>query len=58
MTPLSGNYVTSGSEQLREQLRASVVLAALENIIKHDDDPKLRQAARRRYLELTEQHNG
>lgn len=38
---------------LKEQLRKSVILGALEQILKHDDEPFLRLAARCRYEELT-----
>lgn len=30
------------------------LLAALEQILKFDDDPSMRRAARKRYLELTD----
>lgn len=44
--------------QLKDQLRLSLILAALENIIRYDAEPKFKAAARRRYLELTEKANG
>lgn len=42
------------SPNLKEQFRLSLLLAALENVLKLDDDAELRTAARRRYLQLTE----
>lgn len=41
-------------EDLKETLRQSVILAALENLMKLDSDPVLRAAARARYLDLTD----
>ena len=46
--------MTVHDPNLKEQFRLSLLLAALENVLKLDDDEALRAAARRRYLELTE----
>lgn len=42
------------SAELKALLRQSVVLCALENLMKLDTDPVLRAAARARYLDLTD----
>lgn len=42
------------SAELKVLLRQSVILAALENLMKLDTDPVLRAAARARYLDLTD----
>jgi hypothetical protein len=39
---------------LKDMLKQSVLLAALENIMKLDSCPVLRAAARARYLDLTD----
>ncbi len=41
-------------DELKAMLRQSVILAAIESILKHDTDPVLRAAARARYLDLTD----
>jgi len=42
------------SSDLNEMLQKSVVLASLENLMKLDECPVLRAAARARYLDLTD----
>ena len=44
----------SEGRDLKALLRQSVILAALENIMKLDECPVLRAAARARYLDLTD----
>lgn len=39
---------------LKDQLRLSVVLTALETIMQYDDDPEFRRAVTRRYLSITD----
>lgn len=39
---------------LKLMLVKSVILASLENLMKHDDCPVLRAACRARYLDLTD----
>lgn len=39
---------------LRERFRLSLVLSALENLVKHDTDPAFKAAARARYVDLTD----
>lgn len=41
-------------QDLRDRMRMSLILAALENIIKHDDEPSLKAACRARYCDLTD----
>lgn len=41
------------ARSLKELLRASVVLTSLENLMKLDDCPEMRAAARKRYVDLT-----
>ncbi|PAQ03688.1 hypothetical protein LRP31_25680 [Mesorhizobium mediterraneum] len=42
------------SAELRALLKQSVILAALENLMKLDECPVLRAACRARYLDLTD----
>lgn len=39
---------------LKEQLRLSLILAALENLLKYDTDATARAVYRARYLDLTD----
>jgi hypothetical protein len=41
-------------EDPKEAWRKSLIIAALDNIIHHDDCPVLRAACRARYLEITD----
>lgn len=50
---LNAAMVPLTSAELKAQLQRSVVLAALENIMRLDRDRALRKEVRRRYLELT-----
>lgn len=54
LTTVPGTPRETERSDLKELLRQSVVLAALENIIKLDNEPCLRAAARARYLDLTD----
>jgi len=48
------NACPKTSPELLEAFRKSLVLAALENLLKHDDDATARAVYRARYLDLTD----
>lgn len=47
-------HVPGTPRDLKEMLQQSVILASLENLMKLDEDERLRKELRRRYLELTD----
>jgi hypothetical protein len=46
--------VVKMAEDPKEAFRVSLIIAALDNIIRHDDCRVLRAACRARYLEITD----
>lgn len=54
LVPKSSPPYSATGDGLKALLRRSVVLAALEEILKLDDCPAFRAAARARYLDLTD----
>lgn len=54
MSPIQGADLTSETPtDLKTLLVKSVILAALENLMKLDDSDEFRTVVRRRYLDLT-----
>lgn len=51
---VEGSYTIDASASGPTEMRQKRILDALEEIIRLDDDPRMRFAARRRYLELTD----
>lgn len=54
MEPVGEVTAHRAKEVLREQLRESVILASLENLMKYEPEGEFRKLAVRRYLELTD----